>query len=105
MLDPSIMICSRFYQSARRYQMVRILSIMSLRSLGWSLILLFRLLFLLSLSTSRMLAMMNPGESWVAQWQNQRSLRPGLYAVAVEGALTEGEGDHGEDFDDLIGDD
>jgi len=52
-----------------------------------------------------MLAMMNPGESWVAQWQNQRSLRPGLYAVAVEGALTEGEGDHGEDFDDLIGDD
>ncbi len=49
---------------------------------------------------SRMLALMAPRESWVAQWQNQSSLEPGMYAVAVAGVeAADGRGDDEDDVD------
>jgi len=32
------------------------------------------------------IAMMNPRQSWVARWQKQEKLRPGLYAIQVTGS-------------------
>ncbi len=36
-----------------------------------------------------MVALVQPGVSWVAKWQRINDYKPGLYAMTVEGALSD----------------